>query len=128
MMKCNRSKLSALAFLAASALLLSLSHGAPPPPAARPVPEPLKAWVGWALWKDDHRESPRPYNDEKKPIAFWPSRLNLQVDHAGARFDLTVTVYEESWVPLPGSQDVWPVEVKANGEAVPVVEHDDTPA
>lgn len=92
------------------------------------IPEPLKAWEAWATWDDEHRACPTPWQDAKKHFCFWPSRLALAVEKAGARFDLGVTVFHETWVPLPGGADVWPVEVKANGAAVAVVEHGGVPA
>src|SRR5437763_1520948 len=47
---------------------------------------------------------------------------------AGGKFELTVTVFHESWVPLPGDAKVWPVDVKADGAVLPVVERDGGPA
>ncbi|MEI6035458.1 MAG: hypothetical protein WCS65_14405 [Verrucomicrobiae bacterium] len=92
------------------------------------IPEPLRAWEAWALWGKDHRDCPTPYNDPAKPLCQWPSRLALDVGAAGARFDFTVSLFSESWVPLPGSADQWPQNVKSDGAAAPVVEHDGRPS
>jgi len=98
-------------------------------PSADPrIPEPLRAWEGWALWKQDHRDCPTPYSDPAKPLCLWPSRVALDVGPAGARFDFSVAVFSESWVPLPGSGDQWPQNVKAGAASVPVVEHEGRPA
>ncbi|MFA7345369.1 MAG: hypothetical protein WC003_13785 [Terrimicrobiaceae bacterium] len=92
------------------------------------IPEPLRAWEGWVLWGQDNRNCPSPYNDAAKHFCLWPSRLALDVNASGARFDYSLTVFNESWVPLPGGGDHWPQNVKSNGALVPVVERDGRPA
>jgi hypothetical protein len=116
-----------MAMLAALAGFSFFAH-AGPAPVGREIPEPLKAWEGWATWGDADRECPTPYLDATKHLCFWPSLLALQIDRAGGRFDLGVTVFSETWIPLPGGRGAWPVEVKANGALLPVVEHDGKPS
>ena len=96
--------------------------------AAPPIPDALKPWETWATWDDAHRLCPTPFSDAKKHVCFWPSRMGLQVDMAGGKFDFIVTVFHEAWIPLPGNSDVWPVDVKADGKPLPVLEHDGAPA
>ncbi len=98
------------------------------PDETRKIPEPLRAWEQWATWDDVHRDCPTPYSDPKKHLCFWPSRLELAVDRAGATLALGVTVFHETWVPLPGGAEAWPLEVKANAAALPVLEHGGVPA
>src|SRR5882757_3706927 len=118
-----------LAALFTLAVLPLLGHAAAPiANTSRQIPEPLKTWESWATWDAVHRYCPTPYSDGSKPICFWPSRLSLQVDKSAGRFDFGVTIYSETWLPLPGGKDVWPLEVKANGTLVPVVEHANVPA
>jgi hypothetical protein len=92
------------------------------------IPDPLKSWEDWATWDEQDRKAPTPYGDPTKHLSSWPSVLNLKVDPAAGQFDLTLTVFHDSWVPLPGNLDVWPSGVKANGLPVPVVEHDSAPS
>ncbi len=119
-----------LVFLFVPALLCA----APPVPAPTPVaevraiPGPLKGWESWATWDAPHRFCPTPYDTAEKPICFWPSLLALQVNRDGGKFGLSVTVFSETWVSLPGGKEVWPVEVKLSGTAIPVVEHEGRPA
>ncbi len=95
---------------------------------AKPVPDALKPWETWATWNDEHRECPTPYSDARKHFCFWPSRMGLQVEKAGGKFDIVVTVFNETWVPLPGNADVWPIEVRADGAPVAVLDHDGNPS
>ncbi|MEI8387247.1 MAG: hypothetical protein WCG76_06575 [Verrucomicrobiota bacterium] len=105
--------------------LCGLTFAAPSPDPR--IPEPLRAWEGWVLWGQDHRACPTPYNAPDKPFCLWPSRLALDVRADGSRFDFSVSVFGESWVPLPGGADQWPQNVKSDGAPVPVVEHDGRP-
>ena len=52
----------------------------------------------------------------------------LDIEPTFGRFELEVTVFSESWLPLPGDGKVWPLEVTANGSAQPVIEHDGRPS
>ncbi len=106
-------------------LLLSFSAFAAP--GGKPIPEPLKAWESWVTWDDQDRFCPTPFNDPKKHFCFWPSRLTLRIERGAGHFEINITVYSETWVPLPGEPEIWPLEVKANGVAQPVVEHDGRP-
>lgn len=92
------------------------------------VPDPLKSWQAWATWGREGERCPSPYHDGQKHFCLWPSRLSLQVDGAGGRFEFGVTTYGDGWVALPGSAEVWPAEVKANGAPLAVVEHEGHPA
>ena len=99
-----------------------------PEPSARQIPDPLKAWESWATWNDVHRFCPTPYSDAKKHLCLWPSRAGMQVEKSGGRFDVALTAFHETWAPLPGGTEVWPVEVRIDGALAPVVEHDGRPA
>ncbi len=98
------------------------------PSLTRELPGPLRGWEQWATWDDADRACPTPYRDPTKPLCFWPSRLTLNIEHTSGRFELEVTIFSESWLPLPGDGTVWPHEVKANGIAQPIVEHDGRPS
>ena len=92
------------------------------------LPGPLKTWTDWATWADRDRNCPTPYNDPKTALRFWPSRLVMQVDRAAGSFSLDVNTFSETWVPLPGGGEAWPVGVTSNGMPLPVVEHQGGPA
>jgi len=94
----------------------------------RQIPDVLKPWEDWATWGDQDRKAPTPYQDASTHLPSWPSVLNLKVDHASGQFDLSLTVFSESWVALPGNKDVWPLEVKSNGTPIAVLEHEEKPS
>ena len=106
------------------AWLLGWSAAAAP----REIPELLRPWESWATWNDPHRFCPTPYSDSQAHRCLWPSRLGLQVEKTGARFGVSVTVYGDTWLTLPGGPETWPQDVRANGRAVPVLEHGGQPA
>src|SRR3989304_2958029 len=92
------------------------------------IPELLKPWEGWATWEDKHQDCPTPYDGSKEHICFWPSRLSLSADPRGGAWNIEVRVFEAAWGPLPGGGDAWPMNVRADGDLVPVVERDGVPA
>jgi len=91
------------------------------------IPEVLKPWKGWVLKGTETLNSPSVYNDRNSRIQFWPSELSLAALAESAKWEVSLQAYGETWVPLPGSADVWPREVKLNGAAVVVVERDGRP-
>ncbi len=128
-MKTPRLLARGLVVLTALATLSAPGDAAPEPdPSVKQIPEPLKQWETWATWSDEHRLCPTPYSDAKKHLCFWPSRFGLQAEHAGGKFDLVVTVFHETWVPLPGNRDAWPLDVRSNGAPLAVLEHEANPA
>ena len=108
--------------------VLAVVFGSSASAQSKPIPDALKPWEQWATWDDNHRWCPTPYSDPKKPLCLWPSRLGLQVEASGGKFDIAVTAFSEAWLALPGSAEVWPLEVKVDGASVPVLEHGGGPA
>lgn len=130
-MKNTLSRILGLLVLLALGAASSTAQTDTPPRADsqnKQIPDALKAWEGWATWDDIHRDCPTLYNNANKHVCFWPSRLGLDIQHTTGRFDLSVTVFSETWIPLPGNQESWPLGVMVNGAAVPVVEHENCPS
>ncbi|MFZ4776529.1 MAG: hypothetical protein ACOYM3_14250 [Terrimicrobiaceae bacterium] len=92
------------------------------------IPEPLRAWEGWVLWGQDTRECPPLFNAADKRFCLWPARLAMDVGSGGGKFDFSVSVFGETWIPLPGGGDLWPENVKVGGKSAPVVEHEGRPS
>ena len=92
------------------------------------IPEALKPWQGWVTWDVKHQACPTPYNSAAEHICFWPSSLSLSADQKSGSWQITVTVFEQTWVPLPRSGNLWPSIVRVGDEVVPVVERQGIPA
>jgi hypothetical protein len=92
------------------------------------IPEPLHSWQAWVLW--DHRDqaSPTPYNSHAERINFWASKLSMETTKSGSDWQVELNVYSESWVPLPGDENVWPESVTVNDQPIAVLERDGRPA
>ncbi|MDR3405655.1 MAG: hypothetical protein P4L99_24385 [Chthoniobacter sp.] len=128
-MKNIRSRFFARAVLAVGIAFTSSGHSAASPAdTGKQIPEPLKAWETWATWDDAQHACPTPFSDSNKHLCFWPSRMGLQVNQTDAQFDMVVTVFSETWVPLPGGPNAWPTGVKANNAPVVVIEHNASPS
>jgi len=96
--------------------------------APREIPDALKPWTGWALWNERDLDSPRPYHDAQQPLRLWPGLLDYTVNGQDGSFTLDVTTFADTWVPLPGGADVWPIDLKHAGEPLTVVENQGRPA
>ena len=85
------------------------------------IPDALKPWKAWATWPDKQHACPTPFNSADQRICFWPSRLSLTVETGKAAWTIAVNVFAETWVPLPGSAETWPLNVLADGQPVAVL-------
>lgn len=83
------------------------------------VPESLKEWIPWALTGYEERQCLQSATSEKFEC-LWSSKLNLSVAAKGAQFNQELEILHDSWVPLPGSQENWPQEVKIDQVSIPV--------
>ena len=92
------------------------------------IPDALVPWKVWATWDNRDQDAPAAYNNANERILFWPSQLSLNTGPKSAEWRITVTAFAETWVPLPGSADVWPLKVIGDGEPKVVVERDGRPA
>jgi len=91
------------------------------------IPPALRPWKAWVTWGEKGRNCPRPYDEADKPICFWPSRLALVIDQAKGTWTLTVETFDKTWVPLPGSSEMWPQKVRANGKTAVVLARNGKP-
>ncbi|MEM6883963.1 MAG: hypothetical protein AAF571_02955 [Verrucomicrobiota bacterium] len=123
-MKAHRplSLLLHLTFFTLISLLLPAVQAAPD------LPDPLVQWQDWATWDVKDQNHPPVYNNSGERPGLWPSQLSLNVSPTSGTFSLRVTTYGESWITLPGTRELWPQDVKANGRAVAVTEHRGKPA
>lgn len=92
-----------------------------------PIPEPLKPWQDWVTWGDQHRNCPTVFNDAERHICFWPTRLTVNADAQQATWQLDVTTFAETWVPLPGGEANWPQRVRLANEPLAVIQREGVP-
>ncbi|PWK82369.1 hypothetical protein [Fulvimonas soli] len=113
-----------------SGWLLGLGLLLASPLRAQEVPPPLQGWQDWVLHDLPQHACPRlatpAYAGEFQ--CAWPGRLALQADRDGGRFALDVHADAPGWVALPGDARAWPQQVQADGQPVPVLEHDGVPS
>ncbi|REJ95999.1 MAG: hypothetical protein DWQ35_05425 [Planctomycetota bacterium] len=107
---------------------LTLLHTAISLGQEKQIPEVLQPWRDWVTWDDKHQGCPPLFNDAQQHICFWPSRLTLVADKTSGRWQVEIRVFEEAWVPLPGSGDVWPIKPLNGDTPLVVVERDGRPA
>ncbi len=106
--------------------LFSLSL-APLAQAEREIPAPLLEWQDWATWDVKDLDNPPVYNNPQKRLGLWPSQLSLNITKTSGNFTLQTTTYGEDWITLPGTRDLWPQNVKRNGQPVAVTERNGKP-
>ncbi|MFH1176517.1 MAG: hypothetical protein V1750_03845, partial [Acidobacteriota bacterium] len=99
---------------------------------AQELPPPLAGWKDWVLTGEEHRQCPfwmgGSFGEPSSHVCAWPQRLRLDAGAKGGRFEVTWTAYADTWLPLPGDADHWPLAVRVDGAATPVVEHGGRPA
>ena len=119
------------AFLSLLLLLMAL-----PSPAAPAIPDALTPWVPWVLHPHDLRACPVGQGGTEggtetaggTRVCAWPGRLQLDLDGRGGSFSQSWQVYGETWVPLPGDGETWPLDVRDGDQALPTVLHGGLPA
>jgi hypothetical protein len=90
------------------------------------VPPPLAPWVPWAL--HGHESEACPVVRKDTSVCVWAGRLTLALDARGGHFSQDWQVLARAAVPLPGNDERWPLDVKANGKPVVVTSHDGVPS
>ena len=94
------------------------------------VTQELEGWQDWVLHGHEYRRCPFRYDSEAREpgdfICTWPGRLEVNVDAKAGLFVQRWTIFgKQQWVPLPGDESVWPLEVSVDGRATsPVLRHE----
>ncbi len=107
-------------------LLLPLSSFAAGP--ANDIPEQLKPWVPWVLHNQEQQQFCTASADGKQRFCLWPEPLVIEVSSKGGRFSQRWTMKKEGWIVLPGTEKLWPQEVRINETAALVVSKNGHPA
>lgn len=88
------------------------------------VPAALEGWRDWALHGQDMQRCT--FVDDT-PRCDWPGELRLDVTTDGLRFTQAWTLQAQRRVPLPGDEQLRPLDVRVDGVAAPVVVQDGVP-
>ncbi len=91
------------------------------------IPDELKNWVPWVLEGKEEASCPFEYKNAKKYHCAWPEKLSLNVDARGGQFSQNWTVYEKSWIALPGNKNNWPQDVAVNKKPIVVIDKSGMP-
>jgi hypothetical protein len=100
------------------------------PKAAEPareagVPPELQPWIPWVLQGGD---ADRCAKLNGTALCAWPGAVEFDVREGGAEFRLSATVDAETWLPLPGSFEHWPLDVELDGKPAVVLAKDKAPS
>ena len=92
------------------------------------IPNILKPWQDWVLHHHQKELDCIPaYNNPQDLHCVWPTTLDIDLHSKGGRFQQSWHTYYETWIPLPGSNLQWPINVKVNHEAAIVISKDNQP-
>ncbi|MDD1612073.1 MAG: hypothetical protein LUQ57_02925 [Methylococcaceae bacterium] len=92
------------------------------------TPEPLQPWISWALHDSPEHECPFVYNSFDEKHCFWPTELTLDLREERATFAMQISVFQDSWVTLPGDDRHWPQAVTLNDGPAQVVNRNGLPS
>ncbi len=98
---------------------------------AQSVPAALTDWVDWVMEDEQYRQcvlTDGSAGTERGQFwCVWPGPMTLVATDQGAQFSLSWQIQQAGWVPLPGSMEHWPLDVRVNGNSEPVLQRDGTP-
>jgi hypothetical protein len=96
----------------------------------RAVPDPLKPWTAWALHGREDALCPTLDGaaSQTGPHCAWPSRLELVLDEKKGTFSQSWHTDARVWVPLPGDDKRWPLDVKIGNARSVVVARGGVPS
>ncbi|HEY3233557.1 MAG TPA: hypothetical protein VGJ84_02505, partial [Polyangiaceae bacterium] len=96
----------------------------PAPPVPKSVPPELAPWIPWVL--DDLGEEVCTKIDERRVCA-WPGELDLELGDRGGKFALRVFAEREMDIALPGSERIWPRDVRLGVAPATVLQSGEQP-
>ncbi len=83
------------------------------------LPAELKPWVDWSLQGDQTYHCPIDSFGERYGC-FDASEMTLELDTHGGSFGIEYRLHQKAWVPIPGTSDSWPLDVKTDGKEEPI--------
>ena len=92
------------------------------------IPQVLKPWQDWVMYDQRHPLCPSSFSDDSSEICSWSSPLKLDVNNKKAEFSIAWTLYNDSWITLPGSKKNWPKKVFSSGRPLLVTQKNELPS
>ncbi|MDD5410177.1 MAG: hypothetical protein PHF31_01980 [Methylobacter sp.] len=94
------------------------------------VPEPLKPWIAWVLQDSPEPEPDCPfiYNSYEQKRCGWPTSMHLSLTNEKGVFSISWSLYEGSWISLPGDKKHWPLNVTVNNKTALVMDRNGIPS
>ncbi len=90
------------------------------------VPPSLRRWKKWLQVGQEHLTCPMmdggSFGSKADHFCAWPQDLSLNIDQKSGGFFVIWQVLNDSWIPMPGNQNEWPVSVLVNGKPMPTGE------
>ncbi len=91
------------------------------------VPAPLQPWISWVLETEQYIDCTPHFQSPKQKICFWIGQVKLNLDPGFLQFRFDVDAKIDGWMPLPGTDKLWPQELKIGGNRAPVVSRNGFP-
>ena len=91
------------------------------------IPPALAPWRDWVLHGHEEELCPTDYDNTAVARCRWPSRLALDLNRHGGRFEQNWVMLARGWIPLPGEAVHWPDAVAVNGRSAAVIDRDGRP-
>ncbi len=85
-------------------------------------------WKDWVLHGKEVVVCPTSYNNSEEHYCAWPGTLYIDAEENGGTFRQLWKVSAYEAVMLPGSETLWPVNIKVNGKPASPVPVDGKPA
>jgi len=92
------------------------------------VPEPLKPWIAWVLQDSPEPTCPFIYNSYEQKRCSWPTQTQLDLTSEKGVFSMSWTVYQDSWISLPGDKKHWPLNVTVDNKTALIMDKDGIPS
>lgn len=92
------------------------------------VPEPLKPWIAWALQDAPEPLCPFIFDRYEQKRCSWPTQTHLNLTDDRGEFSLNWTVFQDSWISLPGDKSHWPLNVTVNDHPALVMDKSGIPS
>ena len=121
----KRASVRRLALCLGGLFSILLCSRAAAAPADVSVPAPLEPWKAWVMKGHEYQACPflatTNADQPQDYLCAWPGVLSIEASKAGASFTQHWRVDAEAWVPLPGDDHDWPLDVTVNGQAAVVL-------